>query len=690
MDKLAESAENIDVPESLKPENVQILLGGLERQDTSSSVENEPSESTASKRKPVKITPRKTKWATTAIAACLTIVCGLGILATGLSPNSSTVASNNAAESDSSISQVPVAASYDELYGILNATKSANSEDQDIPISGLKTAETGTPKNSPAEKNASQDSATANSFSKTNLRTEGVEEGDIVKTDGNVIYTLQNYNNQLTLVKASEGKMKKASTIKAKDVTKKYGDFTEFFVDNNRLYLIMDVYREDSSGNSTTKVVTYDVSDPNSPKKIGDVDQTGYYNSARLVDGYLYLFTNFYPKYDAKKSKIREYVPCNEKDVVPYTDIYVPSCADGSDYLVVSSINTSNPSKLMQTKAVLSGASEIYVSNDSIYLYGPKRLNIAELARENDDSENDTSETDSSKKKESSVEDTADVDLGVVDVYYPFASDATVICKLSYKDGQFDSIGETTVSGIVDDGFSIDEYQGNTRIITTLYGNNDKTSTNVYVLNDELNEIGSLTDLAPGEKVYSARFMGDIGYFVTYKQVDPLFSVDFSDPTKPTIIGQLKIPGFSEYLHPWGEGRLLGIGQATDKKGETTEGIKISMFDTSDPTNVRELDTYVIKNAFWAQVLSNYKAVYIDEEKGLVGFSAEGMKEIYYLFSYSDEKGFSEVLTDKISKWSDLCEARGISIGDIFYVVSQGSIDSYNMNGFKKISAIKL
>lgn len=680
INKLADSAENVEVPKSLETENVRALLENAENSAGQVANEADSEIPAVSNRKRIKVWSSKTRWATSAVAACLVIICGLGIFATGLSVNPSQAPSNNPINEDTQVSAIPVAKSYDELYDILTETDGSSAESAYIPISRM-TGEAPNARESETEKGARLDATESSSFSKTNLRTEGVDEADVVKTDGSVIYTLQDFGNRLELIKTTNGKMDKAATIKTKDISKEASEFCEFFIENDRLYLIATIYNEESSWNPITKLITYDVSDPNTPKEIGVVDQTGYYNSARMVNGYLYLFTNYHPKHNSKKNKPGNYVPLIENSTLACEDIFIPSCANGSDYLVVSSIDTNDPNKLHQTKAVLAGASNVYVSNNSIYLYGPKYIPTAELARGNN----------------SELLDTGDKDIALIsDTTSPFSDNLTVICKLSYNDGSFDPVGETTVDGLVDDGFSIDEYQGNTRVITTSYensgktSNTDETSNNLYVLNEKLEQIGSLTNIAPDEQVYSARLMGDIGYFVTYKQVDPLFSVDLSDPTKPKIIGQLKIPGFSEYLHPWGDGLLLGIGQATDKSGEMSDGIKLSMFDVSDPFDVTELNTYVIKNKYWANVLYNYKDLYLNEEKGLFGFSAEGAtRESYYLFSYSEDKGFSNIFKVKTSQWYDFGGTRGVSINDVFYIVSQGFINSYNMNNYKLIDSIR-
>ena len=141
--------------------------------------------------------------------------------------------------------------------------------------------------------------------------------------------------------------------------------------------------------------------------------------------------------------------------------------------------------------------------------------------------------------------------------------------------------------------------------------------------------------------------MGATGYFVTFRQVDPLFSVDLSDPSDPKIIGELKIPGFSEYLHPYGNGLMLGIGMDVDEDGVTTDGVKLSMFDVSDPSDVKEIETYVLEGTYGTDAGYDYKAVFADAEKNLFGFMTYGNKNEYVIFTYG-ENGFKEVFSREL------------------------------------------
>lgn len=135
--------------------------------------------------------------------------------------------------------------------------------------------------------------------------------------------------------------------------------------------------------------------------------------------------------------------------------------------------------------------------------------------------------------------------------------------------------------------------------------------------------IGKIENLADNEEIKSARFMGDTGYFVTYRNTDPLFSADLSDPTKPKIIGELKITGFSEYLHFYGENKLLGIGWETDPDTGSIEGLKCSMFDITDPSDVKEIDRIVLKNVSICDALSNYRAILASPDKNLFGLPTD-------------------------------------------------------------------
>ena len=269
----------------------------------------------------------------------------------------------------------------------------------------------------------------------------------------------------------------------------------------------------------------------------------------------------------------------------------------------------------------------------------------------------------------------------------------TILRKLSYNKGKLSGSAQGKVKGYLNDSFSIDEYDNTLRLVTTVTHNagNSSQSNAVYVLDADLKTIGKIEDLAKDEQVYSARFLGDTGYFVTYEQTDPLFSVDFSDPENPKILGKLKIPGFSEYLHFYGEDKLLGIGMSTDEESGMSEGVKVTMFDILDRADVKEEATLVLDDLYRTNAAYDYKSVLVDAAKNRIGFSGYSQNgEIYCLLTYNEkEKKFDTILKEDINGNTSQ-GVRGIYIEDTLYVISGNIIEAYDMNTGEKTGDIIL
>ena len=203
-----------------------------------------------------------------------------------------------------------------------------------------------------------------------------------------------------------------------------------------------------------------------------------------------------------------------------------------------------------------------------------------------------------------------------------------------------------SVKGYLNNSFSLNEYNGNLRVVSTYTGDDANAvrdfASNItgqyyeqnwtehnalYVLDEQLKQIGKIEGLADNETIRSARFFGDIGYFVTFRQTDPLFSVDLSDPANPQILGELKVSGFSSYLHFYGENHLLGIGYEADEATGMITGLKLSMFDISDPKQVTEVNRFTIPGITWCPAIENYKSILVQPEKNLIGFYCVGRKK---------------------------------------------------------------
>ncbi len=176
---------------------------------------------------------------------------------------------------------------------------------------------------------------------------------------------------------------------------------------------------------------------------------------------------------------------------------------------------------------------------------------------------------------------------------------------------------------------------------------------------------------------------------MTFRDTDPLFSVDLTDPKEPKILGELKITGFSSYLHFYGENKLLGIGNEVDPETGEYQGIKLSMFDVSDPSDVKEIDKYVIRDSHSCPGLYNYKAIMINPAKNLFGLECENN---YLVFSYDGEKGFvNEFLYElrKKEEWDANGNVRGLYIGSTLYLSNSGGLKSFDMEqGYEKIEEL--
>lgn len=477
-------------------------------------------------------------------------------------------------------------------------------------------------------------------FSETNLQELGVDEGDIIKTDGNYIYVLS--GDKVRIIEAHGAEMTLVGEIEPSD---KSTDVQEMYVDGDFLNLITtesssfmeqdgeekDVYRISSSG--YTRLSVYDISDRSAPRLSGSVAQEGYYSTSRKNGDMIYLFTEYDPVIRETREASR-YLPKAGEEQLGIEDIYLPEYAAQSGYLVISSIDMKKPDQVLDHKAIVSAASQYYVSTENIY--------ISNCSFEN-------------------------------------GRDVTQILKFSYRDGKIEPAATGEIRGYLNDSFSMNEYHGYLRTVATDW-NDGRELTHLYVLDENLDICGKIADIAPGESVRSARFFGYTGYFVTFRDTDPLFSVDLSDPEKPEILGELKVTGFSSYLHFYGEDKLLGIGNEVDPDTGEYQGIKISMFDISDPSDVKEMDRYVIKDTYDCPGLYNYKAILVNPEKNILGFECDNK---YMVFSWQEGKGFvNEFISnnrDEDGKERYLYNMRGIYIGDIFYLSEDKGIRAFDM-----------
>mgnify|MGYP005927160909 CR=1 FL=1 len=264
------------------------------------------------------------------------------------------------------------------------------------------------------------------------------------------------------------------------------------------------------------------------------------------------------------------------------------------------------------------------------------------------------------------------------------------------ENGKLTFAANGAVPGALNNQFSLDERDGYLRMATTeqtysysVYRDEKhdfentkadedgmQTRNDVYVLDASLKTVGSVTGLAEGEQVFSARFDGDYGYLCTYRQTDPVFAVDLTEPTNPKVVGELKLSGYSDYLHIWSDGLLFGLGMEMQLVGANTtvDGMKLVMIDTSDPAKLHDLHTQAI-DADYSEALNNHKAILVDSGKDIIAFPAENS---YLVYGYSADDGFTLRKEISVSQWDG--NNRGLYIGDYFYVVGSDQINVLDLN----------
>ena len=663
-DLLQESAKDTEIPDSLLPGEIEKKI--LERER-------------------IRKKRRRRHILSGTVAAGLCLVAGIsgyflitdhtGDMRSGTSEQSVS-ASSEAANPDGSgtdessvtagISETVLLATaedYDEIYEYIQAEReywedAASATEESTADSSTGSAEARSFDSAGANAESISNTASGKEYSDTNVREEGVGEGDIVKTDGKNLYVVN--GEKINIVGAGSTEMELLAQIEPEE-----GSYpSEVYAQDGYLAVVYtkSEYSDGTNGydgyyRDYTCADVYDVSNPEEPEKIGGITQSGYFNTMRIRGGYVYLLSSFYADTGAARGNQPAYIPEVQGKLISTDCIYMPQGRMGNSYTVISSFDLDDPEGHTDSKAVFGNTGICYVSTENIYI-------TESIYGESDSDVNQTS-----------------------------------IRKVSYGEGILEGAGQTKLSGVLNDSFSIDEYDGYLRLVTTVTKTEGQTrgivpllapepseSNSLYVLDENLKIVGEIRDLAEGERVYSARFVGKTGYFVTFRQVDPLFSVDLSDPAAPKILGELKIPGFSEYLHPYGDGLLLGIGMDVDESGVTTEGVKLSMFDISDPSDVREVQKYVIEDMYGTDVY-DYRSVFADVEKNLFGFTAYGSGQKYYIFSYDENKGFRQEFERTLGGYGS---TRGLYIGDRFYLVSGNTIEAYALDGFEKVGDLVL
>ncbi|KKQ87140.1 MAG: hypothetical protein UT10_C0010G0015 [Candidatus Woesebacteria bacterium GW2011_GWB1_38_8b] len=579
--------------------------------------------------------------------------------------------------------------------------------------------------------------ATVDRYSQTNVQVAGIDEPDILKTDGkNIFYSDSGgyfgtpmpfvlrqtvEDTQATVSEPSSGSgVSSSSKIIAPDSMPVYqnkvkvisafppGDLKkeseingqgEMLLTNNILVVF-----------NYNKISGYDVSNKKNPilKWSLDLDQesSSQIVTSRLKDGKIYLVTRNY---------VNDFTPCaipvfaGDRLTIACTDIYHPGINVSVDSVITAMVVDPQSGKIDKKISFVgsSGQSIVYMSQDNLYvtyaisedatafmynflvtkasdlfpqsvLEKLKKLNSYDISNSSKSQELQMilSQYQASLGKDERLRVENELQNRLKDYAKEHSRDLekTGIVKVGLD--KFEVTGTGSVSGNPLNQFSLDEYQNNLRIATTTGGSwgsmASESFSDVYVLDKDLKKSGEVLDLGVGERIYSVRFIEGRGYVVTFKQTDPFYVLDLANENNPKKVGELKIPGFSSYLHPLKNNLILGVGQE-DRQ------VKLSIFDVSSPSDPKEVEKYNL-DEYWTEVQNNHHAFLNDSEKEV--FFIPGGKG-GYVFSYKNGLSLTKAVADYSVK-------RALYINNYFYIVGDNKISVFNQSDWTLVNSLDL
>lgn len=479
--------------------------------------------------------------------------------------------------------------------------------------------------------------AITSNFSGTNNQVQNVDEGDILKTDGKNIYTVNGRNINISSINPVDGALTKVSKIQLSQLLTSVNQLNLY-----KNYLVVNGFGYNGYG-SQTAIGIYDISDASRPLLIRELAIDGDTQTTRMIDGVVYLVANYqnyqmypYPQpimyntkngdsvnsnqiteitQETKKTNLEKNLPrvfdsqnpSSSQIILPCEQIKYIRPIQNLSFMTLLSLDLKNPRGDFGKEVVMGNSQNVYASEKNLY-----------LAQTNYNYRN-----------------------------FGNGKETTSVFKFNLNNTEIKFQTQGEVPGTVLNQFSMDEFEGNFRVATneqesyqTGFFPNVFSSivpvnptvkpqtNNLFVLDENMKIIGSVEDLAAGEKIYSVRFMGKKGYIVTFKKTDPLFTFDLSDPKNPKKVGELKIPGYSDYLHPISENLIIGVGknaiEAVDSFGDNQgfawyQGLKLGLFDVSDMSNPREVGNVEIGDRGTdSAVLNDHKALLWDARNNLL------------------------------------------------------------------------
>ncbi len=529
--------------------------------------------------------------------------------------------------------------------------------------------------NDMADSEPQAESAVSEDHSDTNSQVEGVGEGDMTVTNGKYIATSK--WDELTLIKVDNG-MARIAYQKKFD-----GNISELYLTKDKLIAINTEYeqsKEDDKytygGNDITRVRIYDIT-ADQPALKTDKEFSGYFRTSRLIDEKLYLVTNknfhFYRDMPVTIDGITPYMKdeiTGMKNIKEIDDVYYLPGYVSPNFTTLAYLNIDTGDSKFDS--YLGSCDTVYASKNSIYL--AEQSYHYEITKE-------------------------------AEKFMPKYKVKTNIYKFALNGANIDYKAEGTVDGEIVNQFSLDEYNDNFRIATTTgndWGEEDEQMNHLFILDQNLNEVGSVRDLAKGEKIYSVRFNGERAYMVTFKNVDPLFVIDCKNPAKPEVLGYLKIPGFSTYMHMLDQNHILGFGSDTKEEDDRIKrnGFKISLFDVTDPQNPKELKSEVIgKEGTYSELERNHKALMISLKKGIFAFPIAIATDTPYVTKFQGSYVY-DVSKNDFSYKGNIEQSnkedykyqikRTLYIGDYLYSLSDNDMIITDLKTMKKVGSIEI
>jgi uncharacterized secreted protein with C-terminal beta-propeller domain len=597
-------------------------------------------------------------------------------------------------------------------------------------------------------------------YSTTNVQVANVDEPDYLKNDSKYVYIVS--RNTLSIIDVYPAESAKLVLKIALDIESQY--IQNMFLNDDRLVIFYNGQSDDEiipqfdfvprrSYSPVTHALIIDVSDKENPNILKDYSIDGNFRDARMIGDYAYFVTNSNINYQYPRLPV---ILESSVRIMTPDAFYFDNIEQFSNFNTLTAIDIFGDTVNSET-FLMGYTGAFYVSEDNFYLtyqqnmpFGfyenssrdrffdvvvpllPNNIQDEIKAIQNNSLINSSTqwikiselmqksynEMDKNDKEE--LFEKIKEALNEYDTKIQEETRKTIIHKISIDEGEIEYVAKGSVPGRLLNQFSMDQSGDRFRVATTteIYTQYEGTirSNAVYILDEQLNIVGGLDQIAPDESIFSARFIEDRLYLVTFQQIDPFFVIDLSTDT-PKILGELKIPGFSNYLHPYDEEHIIGIGRDTKEIGEGRVqqlGIKIALFNVADVSNPKVVDDIVIgDSSTHSESLYNHKAFFFDKTRGVLSIPISGDVESlngissskmfapdynrwsgFYVFDLDSLDGFNlkGVITHSAddSRYYGMGNARTFYIDDVLYTASERYLKMNSFNNLEEINTIKL